>query len=516
MDSQKIKAIVIAVIVGIVALWLGLNAATAQLETVLWVTGGSTLLVCAILGKRIWMIIPFASALNLTLMIPGQPSMLLLAQALFCAFCTILFLSRKLPVYLKITELDIWVFILVLCVVQAYLRNPVGLNIFGSGSVGGKPYAIFAITLFSSIILSRLRISPIDLKWLLRLHIIGGLINFVLLAFGHLIPKIGLWYGSVNLKAIDGGIDQDGPYGINSATRIIFVRDIARNLALWVSAFKSPLKACFHPLWAPLILLSLTFAALSGFRSEIAAVGFTYLVAIAYRGGVHSVIISIGALAICLGILAIVNIATPLPSNIQRSLSFFPGTWDEYYKKDGQSSTDWRVEMWKEALLTDFWIKNKILGDGLGIRRDEADYMTSFRSNFLEAQGKTRSNTLSLQQELMMVSNNYHSGPVSTIRAVGYIGLAILLIAQIRLAGHAHRQIKRARDSEWFPLTLLVGIPIIWAPAFFVLIIGDFGNAISAYLLGAAFIGILENNLPLPPYSKRGTGALITGSTAST
>lgn len=495
MDSAKIKAILITTLVAIAALWLGLSAATAQVETGMWVSGISAVMICAILGKRVWMILPFATALNLTLMIPGQPNTILLAQALFVGFAGLLLLLRRLPYRLEITELEMWIIALCLCVGQAYLRNPVGLNIFGSGSVGGRPYAIFGAAIVSTMFLVGLRIPALDLKWIFRLHIIGGLLNFTMLAIGYFVPKIGIWYGSVNLEAVKGSNYQEGDYGIDRATRIQFTRDIARNIALWISAVKAPIKACFHPIWAPLVLLSLAFATLSGYRSEIAAVGLTYLVGIMYRGGFTSVLLATAALIIGLALLALVNMATTLPSNIQRSLTFLPGTWDQSHKQDAQDSTTWRVEMWKEALCTDYWISNKWLGDGLGMTQEEFNYIQSLKGR--QIGGQVGTGKLTTQQEIMMASNSYHSGPVSTIRTIGYIGLLVLLAAQIRLAMHAHSQIKRARNTKWFSLTLLIGIPVVFSPFYFVFIFGDFGPAIASLLYGISMVRILENNLPL-------------------
>ena len=495
MDSTKIKAILIIAIVVMAALWLGMNAATAQLETGMWVSGISAILVCAMLGKKVWMILPFATALNLTLMIPGQPNTILLSQALFVGFAGLLLLLRRLPYRLEITELEVWIILLCLCVGQVYLRNPVGLNIFGSGSVGGRPYAIFVAAIVSTILLVGLRIPALELKWIFRLQIIGGLLNFTMLAIGYFVPKIGVWYGSVNLEAAKNSGYQEGTYGIDRATRIQFTRDIARNIALWISAVKAPIKACFHPIWAPLVVLSLAFAALSGYRSEICAVGLTYLVGIMYRGGVTSVLLATAALIIGVTLLALVNMATPLPSNIQRSLTILPGTWDRTHKEDAKNSTTWRTDMWKEALFTDYWISNKWLGDGLGMTQDEFNYIQSLQNR--QTGGQVGTGNLTTQQEIMMASNNYHSGPVSTIRTIGYIGLLVLLAAQIRLAMHAHSQIKRAMNTKWFPLTLLIGIPVVFSPFYFVFIFGDFGPAIAALLYGVSMVRILENNLPL-------------------
>jgi len=503
MDSTRLKILLFVILSLFVAVYLGVAAATAQLETVAWILGGGIFIGCVLLGKKIWMLLPFMTALNLTLSIPGTPTTLLLAQALFVGFAGLLFLMRRLPFKIAFTELGFWTLLLCLCVAQTYARNPVGLNIFGGASVGARPYAIFAAALVSSVLLSALIIPAKDLRWILRLSILGGLINFAMLAVGYFIPRVGVWYGAVAANAGNTNIQQQGQYGVETASRIGFLGTAGRNLSLWVSSFVSPIRACFHPIWAPLVLLSFTFAAFSGFRNEIGAVGLTYLIAIAYRGGIISVFIASVTLVMGIVLLALVNLLAPLPGNIQRSLSFLPGTWEQSYVDDAEGSTEWRVDMWEEALLTDYWIKNKILGDGLGMTSQELNYIRSFGDGFTGAQSIATSNKLSLQQEFMMATGNYHSGPVSTIRAIGYLGLLVLLLAQIRLAVHAHRQIMRARNTEWFPLTLLIGIPIIWTPIFFTFVFGDFGVAVAGFLMGAAMIRVLENNLPLPTYTKR-------------
>jgi hypothetical protein len=256
------------------------------------------------------MIIPFAAALNVTLQVPGQPTTLLLAQALFCGFCVLLFLMRRLPFKIQFTELEFWIFLLTLCVAQAYLRNPVGLNIFGGASVGARPYAVFGASLMTCLFLTQYRVPAADLKWLLRLSIIGGLLNFALLTIGAFVPRVGIWYGAA--EAAKANVQQ-GAYGVESATRIGFLGKAGGNIALWISSFKSPIKACFHPIWAPLVLLTFAFAAFSGFRNQIAVVGLTYLVGIAYRGGLPSVLIASFTLILGIISIALINLAAPLP-----------------------------------------------------------------------------------------------------------------------------------------------------------------------------------------------------------
>ena len=102
------------------------------------------------------------------------------------------------------------------------------------------------------------------------------------------------------------------------------------------------------------------------------------------------------------------------------------------------------------------------------------------------------------QRENILSNGDYHSGPVSFIRTIGYTGLLAFLVMSIRLAVHAHRQIIRCKGTPWLPLALFIGIPIIWAPVFFVFIFGDFKSSAASFLMAFAFVRLLENNLPLP------------------
>lgn len=500
MDSSKIKAVVIIIISLFAALYMGLSAATDQLVTVAWVAGGSLLVLCIALGRHIWVLIPAALALGLTLMIPGRPTALMLAQALFIPFSLMLMLMRRLPWRFRFTEMDFWIIALIGCIAQVYLRNPVGLNLFGGENVGGRPYVLVALSIVTYFFLSNFLIQPDKLRWIPRIAIAGGLFSFALSVVGFFIPQVGVWLGKVNLDAVGGGVQEVegvGTTGAGRATRVGFLGTFARDLALWVCAFKSPIRAIFHPFWLILILTAIACAGLSGFRNHIIAVGLTFVVGIVYRNGILGLLLSSLGAAMSVALIAVINLSFPLPANLQRSLSFLPGTWDQNVKLDAQQSTEWRLEIWKEAMLTERWINNKWLGDGLGFTARELAAQQNMASGAFSLSG------LGHHQDAILANGDYHSGPIQTIRTTGYVGLAFLLIAQIRLGSLAHRQITLCRGSEWYPLALLVGIPLVWSPVFFVFVFGTFQSAMESLLLGAALIKILQVNLPLPAYSDR-------------
>ena len=497
-NSRSIQGIIVLILGVFLAIWLGLSIVTNQLETIFQVIGAAVLIGCLFLGKKIWLLIPFMGALNLQLRLPGQPTSLLLAQALVLGFCTLLLLMRKLPFRLQWTELELWVIILTLFIVQVFLRNPVGINLFGSENIGGRGYFLYTIALVSALLFCGLRIPATDLKWIIPLSVLGGLGNAAISTVGRFVSTVGFYTGTnAYSESINAGFENK-VIDENAATRVSFLAGFGSGLSLWISSYISPLKACFKPLWAILVLTALIATAMSGFRSGIANTGLTLLLGIAYRSGFAGVAISIFGGISGLALLAVVNTLSPLPPNLQRALTFLPGTWEERYKQDAETSSEWRFEIWREVLLTDRWIHNKWLGDGLGFSAAQLAAQINAREG-----ARAGLSGFDAHRDTILSNGDYHSGPVSTSRVIGYTGLICFLLAQIRLAVHAHRQIQRCRGTAWFPLALFIGIPLIYAPLFFVFIFGDFKTSASAFLLAAGMMRLLENNLPLPAYAKR-------------
>ncbi len=495
MDSNKIKLIILGVIAIFVALYLGISAATAQFEAIAWVVGSATIIACLLLGPRIWLLIPFLGSIQFTLMIPGRPSTMLLAQLLVVIFSLLMLFTRKLPFSMQFTELEYWIGLLLACVMQVYLRNPVGVSLFGGEMVGGRPYAMFGLSLVAALFLCGLRVPPEEMRTGMKLSIVGGILNLCLGFVGWLVPSIGYWIGVVYMPT---DRMQTEVVDTNAAGRVDFLVHAPLTLATWVSSFANPMKACLNWRWAPLILLSFAFAGISGYRNVAGAVGLTYLVGLYYHGRIPAVIAAAVLSVLGMFFLAAANLAMPFPPNIQRALSFLPGTWDDRYQVDAKASTDWRVEIWKEVLLTDRWISNKWLGDGLGFSAAEL----AMQASVAISKGNMRLGTsgFDIQREAILSNGDYHSGPVSAIRVIGYFGLLVMAVAQFRLVVHAHRQIMRCKGTEWYPVTLFFCIPMIWAPVFFWAVFGGFSADAPAILLGAGMLRMLENNLPLPAY----------------
>ena len=486
--ASSIRAIVIFVSGMMLALFLGIGIVTDQTQTLLKFIAVGTLLFCAMLGHRIWLLMVALSALNIPL-IRGLSSPQI-GQFLFLGFGVLLLLMRRLPIRFSLGEIEWWRLLVGLSIFQVYLRNPVGLNMFGASNVGGKDYFLAALAFGASWIYGSMKVPAKELKWAMKLQIF---LSFIGIPIGEIRARAGI--ATIQSSEYGSGPETKDP---GQATRIGFLGGIAVTLSRWIASVVHPLKACFHPLWAPLILISLACAAGSGYRNTIALVGLTYFVALAYRGGWPSLILSFVMGTFAIVSLSIVNLIAPLPPNVQRALTPFPGTWEQRYKDDAKNSSEWRYDMWREALLTDNWIENKWFGDGLGISRLELE-----KGKELDSRKVDRGiSGITVHQENAMAAGDYHSGPVQTIRIVGYVGLIILLAAMIRNAVHAHRMVMRCKGTEWYNFSLFFAIPTIVSPIMFTFVFGEFGRAAAGVFMGGAFLKLVHNSLPLPQYRK--------------
>jgi hypothetical protein len=88
-----------------------------------------------------------------------------------------------------------------------------------------------------------------------------------------------------------------------------------------------------------------------------------------------------------------------------------------------------------------------------------------------------------------------HSGPVSAIRYVGYVGLAIFLILAGLVARRAVRLIRRSENTPFFPLALFIGIGAVAFPVSFLLIFGQYGEDLANLIVGIGMQQMLENSL---------------------
>ena len=489
--EDKIPVVSVIVTGLFMAVAFGLWAGSGDFKMPLMMLGAFLAITLMLLFKKeMWILIPA------TWMLAGKISALpipfsIAHVAVLLAFGVFLTLKALKIVRLKPKNgiVEIWMLIMLAYLATVYVRNPVGVEALGSERVGGRPYVDIIIAFIAFWVLSR---SVAGVRQVVILPFLGvagnafhAAVNFIAFQFPSTAGPLSQFYSSISAAE---GLDSPVPVQLPEAERLFYLQGLGASLTTATSSYWRPLTV-LNPLrfWRFLpFAIGVVFILISGFRSNLFGFFETFFVCSYFYRGWREVFKAAAPLAGFLLILILLqgNVVN-LPFAVQRTLSFLPGKWEYAAKADAEGSTEWRVTMWKEMLSGDKYIESKWLGDGFGFTHRQLEIM----------QANAISGTNADQQENLMISGGVHSGPITTIRYVGYVGLALFMIFLVLIARRGYLLIRRARNTPFFPLALFFNVMALLYPLNFAFIFGafeaDFANAI--YLVGLQ--KLLENSL---------------------
>ncbi len=445
------------------------------------------------LRQQIWIMIP------ITWTLAGQIPLLplpfavrdLIVMAVFVSFMvlTAFKVVRRKPTYGLI---DILMGSIIAYLIIAFIRNPVGVEAFDSDRVGGRPYFNVFIACLAYWVISRSLVPEGFAKWLPLAAFGGrsieGILNTITYHFPSTVPILALFYSNISSETYAAQDILRRPEG-ESTGRQAYLLYVGHPMVVTLISYFRPLTL-INPLYLGRCLLfgtAMIFVLLSGFRSTLIAAGGYFLVASYIRRGWTEIahIMAIGLPSLLL-IIMMQGVVFDLPQSAQRTLSFLPGRWDEIAVIEAKGSTQWRVDMWKTVLTSDKYIQNKWFGDGFGFSRRELQVIKSLTSH-----GGTFEDT----QENSMVTGAYHSGPVSAIRYVGYVGLVMFVLLQIMIAREAFRIVKRALGTPYEYFAFFVCVPAIFEPFYYVFIFGGYENALPDAIVSIALLKAIAGSL---------------------
>ena len=441
--------------------------------------------------EKIWVLIPIAWGLVGQIPSLGLPFS---ARDLVVLFIFVSFLMltafKVVRSRQKFGVLDTLAIIMMLYLLASWIRNPVGVDALGSERVGGRPYLNCIIGALSYWVLSRVSVRAGSANRLAIAMAGGRMVEGVLAQFLAWFPLLS---GFISAYYVSGiftlaeGLNSAPIPGAESTERLGYLVGIGQPLLQYLFA-RHRLDSLLNPLrpWWPLLITGALCVLFSGFRSALfLCLGYLVLSGYFYRGSIE--VMRIGLILFCALVIMAIGNGTlfNLPLSAQRALSWLPGQWDEYAVLEAKASTKWRTDMWVLMLTTDHYITNKYLGDGFGFDKREMATMEYF--------ARTGDNLAG--QESFMITGSVHSGPVSSIRYGGYIGLALLLTFLVAQAREAWSLIRRAFSTPFRILALFVCVPIVIEPVFFTLIFGAYENAIPESLYNLGMLRMLGNSL---------------------
>ena len=394
----------------------------------------------------------------------------------------------------KTNAVDFLIWVNVAYLVSVYIRNPVGVLALQTELVGGRPYFSIILTLIGYIILSQVRVSEKIARMLPLILFAGMIIPASLVILTEFYPPasrvIYPFYNGVSIEDFNVGlpsVTDSGP------TRITSLATVGRPVVLTLCAFYLPITL-INPLYLgrfSIMVFGLVTSALSGFRNLIATIAAFLLIASAVRRRYFDMLIL--SLIGFLGVIMLSGMqmaGVPVPFAVQRALAFIPVEWDPSAVRSAQGTTDWRVDMWKDAWTRKDHMRSKIFGDGFGWTIKEMKIM----SDELLGLGGFMNSEL---YETYLIRGSYHSGPLSTIKRVGFVGGAMLLALMIAACRYSLDLSNRTKNTPFYVLTLFIALPILYLPFEFIFIFGDYTNAMVTLLFSAGMFNIIENSLPV-------------------
>lgn len=464
------------------------------------------------LKTNIWVLLPIGW--YLTGRLPWLPLPFsvrdLCYMAVIFAF-TLFFATRALPWKRKTSILDYLIYLNLAYLATVFVRNPVGFFAMQSSMVGGRPYFEIALAFGAFMILSRVQITDYIAKIFPLFFVIPAWCVGILDVIGRVNPQTGYVlnsiYSGVGMGGATAALEAEAEIGTTRMTGLLSA-GLSSTLALCARYNPITLISPLYPHRVMMLAIAFVAIFLSGFRSALLFAFMAFLLSSILRGRLKDLWVAAGVAMLALVlVISIQGNILQLPLTMQRALSWLPGDWSEEAVSDAEGSTQWRVEMWEWAWNDTRILRDRVWGQGFGLSKDDMNLIASS----IAAGGGGSSLLGGSNRENFMITGAFHSGPLSSIKYIGIVGLCLYYPLMCYMAILAWRLCKRARDSRGFTLALFVSIPIIYEPFNFVIIFGGLDSNYSQLLFWAGLLNMTANYLEKIEALRRGPAVIALG-----
>ena len=231
---------------------------------------------------------------------------------------------------IKLQATDGW---LILCLFQmgiTYLLNPVGLFIFGSATVGSRPYIEIGIAVVGYLALSTVSPDPLKLKRIPILKLcVNGILSMGMMAvyyLGSFGGKLALIYSGFSHERSEQSVG-----GSMKAERIPYFNPVNKLSLLWGLTRIGSLRPSFRG--AGITIMAIMFSAaaslLSGHRiSVVNWVVYIGIYSILARNMKVTIVTGFIGFFGLVGVYTVHHTVMDIPLSAQRALTFLPGEWD--------------------------------------------------------------------------------------------------------------------------------------------------------------------------------------------
>jgi len=415
--------------------------------------------------------------------LPGQPQLWILAAAASVLFAV---LNRAVAPDLRFIYIPSLVnpllYLTAMVVLTACLTGGIGLRSFGSSQYGGRNYVYLFMAVAGYFAFTSQRIAPEKAGLYVAMFFLPGLTGLI----PNIVYALGpAFYPLFYFFPVGNAIDQArSDYALNPGIfRLNGLPLAGTALFYWIMArygIKGALDVS-RP-WRILCLVSALFCfAASGFRGIMIGFAVTFCV-LFFLEGLHRTRFLPFLLGFMLfgGAILLPN-TDKLPWVIQRTISFLPVKIDPFVKQSADSSTEWRLDIWKQVLPQ--VPKYLFMGKGYHLDPNELYMETTQSSGAITA-------------DAISITGDYHSGPLSLIIPLGIWGVIGFVWFLVAAGRYLYRNYHNGDPQLQRINTFLWGLFIVKL-VIFVAIFGSFYSDFYTFT-GLLGISVSLNGRPEP------------------
>ena len=467
MPNAIVKNVLICIILVILCVVVGAEAAEDR-KTALGIIIALVGIVFMVwIGPRCWVILYLGPPLLTLMPMPGKlaelPVSFLVGSLVLGYWIVMRVMGYVRFQWRSLWGMDFLVLIVALYMVYSFYLHPVSMAMFGweTDYVGGKEYGwCLAATLYyiaiSSIPCTYQQLSG-ALKWGIRLSL-----GVCLLAIA--MPLLGIRGGVSVMELGDAAMNTRFSmfvkistygifflYGCNPMIRVLMsVRLLGGCLLCIVGILLSGWREIF-------MSCSFVIAALAFVKRELWCIALMGL--LAYGGLLY---------------LSAEGLVEKFPMGVQRCLSVAPGIEiSRDVREDTEHSSEWRVEMWRWALDSRTgYIEDYVWGDGFG---QSVDYVRRETTSMMR--GTTRHG----DQDFFARTGTWHSGVITSIHRLGYVGLAIITMVYLYGTGMMFRVCMALKGTPMYFPAIFFLLPYAGQPSLFFISAGTIPKFFATY-----------------------------------
>jgi hypothetical protein len=480
--SVLFRSLIVYAICVPLAIFVGYLLTNPQdLETIGFIGVMAAILVFPLLMRFHYPLLIFSWNLPVTLFfLPGHPSLFYLMVLASLSISVVeRILDRNQP-FLPASAVR-WPLLafLALIIITAKLTGGFGLRSMGSDVYGGKKYVGLVIGIMSFFAITARPIPKRYAGLYVTLWFAGSFFNAIS-DFYSVTPQ-SLRFIFVLIPPSNSGLDEMGNLDVVlGQTRLAGIAGAAGSVWCWMLA-RHGFRNCFltPKLWRPVTLVAmLPLVMLGGFRSAIIGLmlitGLMFYMEKIHRTGLMLALVLAGIM----GSAMLVPLAPHLPFTFQRALAFLPLDISPEARMNAETSTEWRLEIWR-ALLPQ--IPNYLL-IGKGYAFSAEIYNEEMGANSIFHGQKV----IDASQNALALSSDFHSGPLSLIIPFGIWGVLLWLWYLIAGFFVVWRNYRNGNPDLGFINRYLYVVFIVKCITF-VFIFGDLVGDMAGY---AAIIGL--------------------------